>query len=166
MYHILPFSLPRLPAGVIIFSGNPSMSKTSKNRLRLVLVFLILATIPCYFLGMVIVYVDRQQDARLVHTPTPTPTGILPFTPTWTLSPTPSLTPPPLTPTLTETATLTATATATETATPTETPTPTPGIPTETLPPTDTPTETPLPASDTPLIPSDTPAPPTATPSQ
>jgi hypothetical protein len=165
MYHILACSLPRLPPGVMIFCGNRAMSKTSIKRLRLVLMILILAAIPCYALGLVVVYVDRQQNTWFAPPPTVTPTSVLPFTPTWTLSPTPSLTPAPLTPTLTETATLTATATASPTTTPTETPTPTPGIPTETLPPTDTPTQD-LPAdTDTPVVPSDTPLP-TETPSQ
>jgi hypothetical protein len=163
MYHILACSLPRLPPGVIIFFGNRAMSKTSIKRLRLILMILILAAIPCYALGLVVVFVDRQQDAWFVRPATAIPTGILPFTPTWTLSPTPTATPAPLTPTLTETATLTATATASPTTTPTETPTPTPGIPTETLPPTDTPTQD-LP-TDTPFVPSETPLP-TETPSQ
>jgi hypothetical protein len=167
MYHILACSLPRLPPGVMIFCGNRAMSKTSIKRLRLILMILILAAIPCYALGLVVVYVDRQQDAWFLRPATAIPTSILPFTPTWTLSPTPSLTPAPLTPTFTETAILTATATATAspTTTPTETLTPTPGIPTETLPPTDTPTQD-LPAdTETPVVPSDTPLP-TETPSQ
>lgn len=129
-----------------------------KRRLKTTLIIVILATIPCYLLGLIIVWVGNVAK----HNYTPTPTGemiitntpifmtpTLPFptalfaTATPTLTPTKGPTPtasatyfipsstPSYTPTLTPTASFTPTATFTATATqvPTETPTLEPTFP-------------------------------------
>jgi len=147
--------------------------------LYVVFISVILATLPCYVLGGVLLALARPAVA-VPGTPTPfilptlTPLGLtpvggatptFPFGPTETRLPTPTQwIPPTFTPTFTPTpsATPTATATPTLTPTPTSTPTATPtGTPTFTPTASPTPTYTPIPPTDTP-----TPTPsPTETPS-
>lgn len=114
-----------------------------KNKLRSTLIVIIFATLPCYLLGMVVLWIGNtvktQQNMTQTITatatldpwggiptmtlaPIPTNPGISTATPTITLSPSPTITYviPSNTPTLSPTPTLTAT--ITETPTVTETP--------------------------------------------
>lgn len=117
-------------------------SPSQKNKLRSTLIVIIFATLPCYLLGMIVLWIGNSVINQQNITPTVTatatsdpwgglPTMTLPpiptspeiasATPTITLTPTATITYviPSNTPTLT--ATPTATATATETPTPSET---------------------------------------------
>lgn len=107
--------------------------KTHRTRLQSTLLAIILATLPCYLLGLVVLWVGNA--ARDGKEATPTPTEVVPgqpviFTPTQlvTATETPE-------PTVTLTPTFTATFTVTPTyALPTATPSHTQGIlPTEIL---------------------------------
>lgn len=141
-----------------------------RRTLYVVFISLILATLPCYVLGGVLLAAARPVG-RIPASPTPfptlTPLGLtpvllptftVPFGPTETRHPTPTQwVPPTFTPTATRTPTFTPTATATHTptftptATATHTPTPTPTITaTATL----TPTVSPVPTTPTPATPS------------
>ena len=83
------------------------MDPDSRFRTRFVLIAIILATLPCYCAGLVVVRVARNQSPR---TPTPTAT----ISPTWTMTsvftPTPSQTPLPMPTNTPETPTSTPTA--------------------------------------------------------
>jgi len=125
-----------------------------RARIRSILIFIILATLPCYCVGLVIFQLG-QQAAQPTATPSLTPTE--PFVP---ILITPSFTPSPFilaTPTETSTATITWTPTMTftlfvpptRTETPTLTPTYTP-TPTITL---IQPTPTEIPPTETPVPP-------------
>jgi hypothetical protein len=111
------------------------------NQLRRTLVIIILATLPLYLLGMIVLWVGNA--ARNAQPPTPMISTVI-----VTATPLPSATlaiptaypTPTFTATATITPTRTATATATRTLIPTNTPTNTP-IPTETF--TETSTEIP-----------------------
>jgi hypothetical protein len=116
-------------------------------KLRHTLVIIILATLPLYLIGIIVLWVG--EAAKNARTPTPEiSTVIITATP----QPTQTLAFPTLYPTPTLTLTFTPTATYTITATFTETPLPTATlVPTETLMPTETftvtPTETPTEAN-------------------
>jgi hypothetical protein len=141
--------LPRLLAGVIM--GFLTFTMNSRVRIRYILVIIILATLPCYCAGLLVVQLVNRSPVQ----PTPAPTAPAFLTATWTLFalPTFSLTPTftlatltptftgSVTPTLTPFFTPTSTQTLTLTSVPTDTPYPTP---TDTLTPTltETPTET------------------------
>ncbi len=134
-----------------------------RQKIRRILLIIILATIPFYCLGIVVLWgagrLKRQnavtptwtQAATVTFTITQTPPTLIYF-PTQTITMTPTIT---MTSTITSTQirTATRTATVTDTATfiPTLTPTFTPPFTdTPTEPPTDTPTETP---TETPVTP-------------
>ena len=118
-------------------------NRIRQNKLRSVLIITILATLPCYLLGMIVLWVGNSIKNQGTITPTVMATTELPWggTPTVTLPPIPTSPAfPTITPTITKTLTLTATyfipsntptLTATPSATPTETETSTP-TPTET----------------------------------
>jgi hypothetical protein len=120
-----------------------------RNRLRSILIVIILATLPCYLLGMIIVWIGNSVKNVPTATPTQaisvtvtpnvlTPTLPIPTvrfaTPTITLTPTNTVSPtvtatyfiPSSTPSITPTATNTATETPTATASATEAPVPPP----------------------------------------
>ncbi len=133
--------------------------------LYVVFISIILATLPCYLLGGVLLAMARPAApfppsptpfptlTPLALTPVVLPTFTVPFGPTETRLPTPTQWLPP---------TFTPTPTATHTATPSPTPSPTPtGTPTPTSTPTDTPTPTPTTPTPTatPATPTDTPTP-------
>jgi len=133
--------------------------------LYVVFISIILATLPCYLLGGVLLAMARPAApfppsptpfptlTPLALTPVVLPTFTVPFGPTETRLPTPTQWLPP---------TFTPTPTATHTATPSPTPSPTPTeTPTPTSTPTDTPTPTPTtpPPTATPATPTDTPTP-------
>jgi len=128
-------------------NANPDAEK--RRKLKSTLIIIILATIPCYLLGILIVWVGGIVKDRTTITPTtfnlvtdtpvllsptlPQPSAIF-DTPTPTETPTvgPTMTPsstyfiPSSTPSLTPTPTHTSTVTATFTATATNTDTPVP----------------------------------------
>jgi len=133
--------------------------------LYVVFISIILATLPCYLLGGVLLAMARPAApfppsptpfptlTPLALTPVVLPTFTVPFGPTETRLPTPTQWLPP---------TFTPTPTATHTATPSPTPSPTPTeTPTPTSTPTDAPTPTPTtpPPTATPATPTDTPTP-------
>ncbi|MFZ8844192.1 hypothetical protein [Thermoflexus sp.] len=133
--------------------------------LYVVFISIILATLPCYLLGGVLLAMARPAApfppsptpfptlTPLALTPVVLPTFTVPFGPTETRLPTPTQWLPP---------TFTPTPTATHTATPSPTPSPPPTeTPTPTSTPTDTPTPTPTtpPPTATPATPTDTPTP-------
>jgi hypothetical protein len=91
----------------------------ARNRLRKVLVVVILATIPCYCTGLVAVLLAPGNLIRSPGTPTPSYT----WTPLVTLTPTINFTSLPFV-TITSGPTSTTTSTGTATSTPTITPTP------------------------------------------
>jgi hypothetical protein len=118
-----------------------------RNKLRSTLIVITLATLPCYLLGMIVLWIGNSVMNRPSPTPTLTvtatqeswgtnPTLTLPpiptspefatYTPTLTITPKPTATYfiPSNTPTLSPTPTTTNTATETETPPPTETETP------------------------------------------
>lgn len=123
-------------------------NQMSKNKLRSILIVIILATLPCYLLGLIVLWIGNSVKDNQNITPTVTitatidpwgglPTSTLPpiptspaidtATPTITLTPSPTITyvipsnTPTHTPTLTPTATVTETPTATEPTIATET---------------------------------------------
>lgn len=131
-----------------------SLRAQQTSRTRSTLIIIILATIPCYCLGLVVLLVGREiQKASNLPTATPSPSNtpvviqtlpatITPFQfPTETQTSTPTLT---VTPSQTLTPFLPPTRTATQTPTMTIEPTVT-STPTEAPP---TPTMTPTPESD------------------
>ena len=143
------------------------METLQLDRKRQILIYIILATIPCYCLGMAVLQGSKWFLARGTTTPTPdlsetaaiitltampTITGTIPNTPTPTVTLTPSWTP-----SLTFTPFMTPTRTITNTPQPpTITPSQTASLTPE--PPTLTPTETLIPSvipaiSDTPVTP-------------
>lgn len=136
------------------------MWATRQGRIRIILLAIILATIPCYCAGLIILMIDPQPAGSS------TPTATL----TETLLTSPTRTPPTLvyfeSPTVTKTGTITQSPTAsktyaipaTNTAVPSSTPTNTP-VPSDT--PTLEPSLTEIPsATDTmPALPTDTPNP-------
>lgn len=136
------------------------LQRERRNRIRSFLIIAIVATIPCYCLGLAMLQVDS-----FLNRPTRTPTNTYTPTITGTTAP-PTDTPVPatgtvtvtLTPTLTFTPSLTFTAFLTPTTTITLTPSPPPPTLTNTPPPppTLTPTSTPTLAPPT-LTPSPTP---------
>jgi hypothetical protein len=136
-----PHYLSRVLAGVIILSLSGVFMASSvdrKTRIRSILIIIIIATIPCYLVGIVALKVGQQVQ-----------TGAQTATPTLTLT----QTPPPAATEITPTEFVTRTPTVTSTATVTWTPsvTYTPFIPptrteTPTPPPTNTPTETSIPS--------------------
>lgn len=121
-----------------------------RSRIQSTLKIIILATIPCYLLGMIVLWVgDRTGSSR---TPTTTPTIELTFVMQTPTLPEPGTSVPTLTSSPTGTARFTATITPTfflPTSTPSMTPSPTSTstpeeeTPTPTLTPEDTPTENP-----------------------
>jgi len=113
-------------------------------RLRRTLVIIILASLPFYLLGFIVLWVARAS----VNSVTPTPTNYMVII-TATNPPTSTALPPTKFPTKTPepTATITLTFTETATATATRTPTETPTLqPTETA--TFTPTDTSVPTTE------------------
>lgn len=97
---------------------------SKRYRTRILLVIAILATLPCYCLGVIVL---QFAPVHNLTTLTPTPTSTETLTPTATQTSTPTHTPfptftPTLTPTPTSTRTTTPTATSTSTFTPTLTP--------------------------------------------
>ena len=111
-----------------------------RSRLKSTLTVIILATIPCYLVGLIVLWVGNGVQERATKTPTqeviveeatpelppagtstlPIPSAIFPsatITPTPTISLTPTLTRTYLIPTSTPSITPTITATETETAT-------------------------------------------------
>ncbi len=132
-------------------------SKQSRTRkIRIILGVIIIATLPFYCLGLIMLQgqnmVNRirtatpteTQPAAASNTPRPTWTGVI--TATASITPSPTIT---WTPSITPTAFLTPTRTITQTATITLTPTDTLIPPTETpVPPTET--DTPSPSEDGP----------------
>ena len=147
-------------SSVIVESAD--MHREQKFRLRVILSLIILATIPCYCVGLVLVRASKSLVAE--------PTATLSSTATTGASPSPtqfsthtiapSLTATPSTPTSTASLTPTVFSTWTPTATLSHTPT-TPNTatftPTNTqAPPTITVTITPIPPTDTPFSPADT----------
>jgi hypothetical protein len=116
-----------------------------RSKLRTILLYVILATLPCYLLGMIVLWIGNTVKAQGTITPTVAattevpwggePTNTLPPIPTYaaspTITPTITTTPSPSatyfipsnTPTIspTSSATLSATPTITETVTPTPT---------------------------------------------
>ena len=113
--------------------------KPQRSRLHTTLLVVILATIPCYLLGLVVLWVGKAAIAARTATPTPTveASAILPENTPTALTATPTV----FTPTITETPTATPTFTVTATyfipsSTPSITPRPTN---------TNTPTNTPVP---------------------
>jgi len=130
------------------------MNFTSDGRLRVryILITIILATLPCYCIGLVLVGTAGTREDQITNTPSTSPTRTatisLTVPPTRTLHPTVSKT--------LQTSTLTPTGTATPTSSPTAT-----FSDTSTATATPTLTETPVPPTDTPtpsetLIPTDT----------
>lgn len=132
-------------------------TRESRLRVRFVLVTVILATLPCYCIGIALARYGGRPKVVLTSTPlwvdsatqaAETATALIPsFTPIFVTATLPI----PVTPTLTRTATptntplpFTATPTPTDTSTPTLFPSDTPTV-TETLPPTVTFTPTPIP---------------------
>lgn len=114
-----------------------------RARIRSILTIIILATLPCYCLGLVLLQIGpRGNDADATDTPTATLTGEA--SPSSTLEPSDT---PIIFPTATETATPTITWTPSVTPTLFEPPTRTPS-PSPTASPTET--ETPEPATATP----------------
>jgi len=114
------------------------------DRTRLILGSVILITLPCYCLGMVMLWNANLVREQKTPTATFTPEGTIltTFTPTYTV--------PVASPTLTSTPTITSTFTPTITYVipPTRTFTPLPSpLPTETLTPLPTFTNTPIPSS-------------------
>lgn len=144
----ITLNLPSLLAGVMILGvGGILKDLSSTKRVRYLLILTILITLPCYFLGLVVLRINRSQPQGVSPTVTQTSTR----TATITLTPYRSLTPTStatvtntstITPTLTNSPTATATMTPTETLIPSETltftPTETSELPTETLTPTST----------------------------
>ena len=140
------------------------MNFTSDGRLRVryILITVILATLPCYCVGLVLVGTAGTRENQITHTPSTSPTRVttisLTVPPTRTLNPTVSKT--LQTYTLTPTGTVTPTSSPTVTFTGTSTSTATPTL-----------TETPIPPSDTPtpsetLMPIDTATPTIETPTE
>ncbi len=111
-------------------------------RLRKTLIIIILATLPCYLLGTIVLFVADKARQQ----PTATPTNNV-FIITATPAPSSTNLPPTAYPTPTATASSTATATFTVTFTVTTTPTVTS---TFTITPTLTPSETPTPTEEIP----------------
>lgn len=119
-----------------------------RSKLRTILIYIILATLPCYLLGLIVLWIGNSIKAQGTVTPTLTATMESP----WGGEPTNTLPPIPTSPdfsTLTPTITLTPTVTATyfipsNTPTQSATPSATPTI-TETATPTPTDTETIMP---------------------
>lgn len=116
------------------------------TKLRSILIFIILATLPCYLLGLIVLWIGNSIKNQPTATPTlevtatqeqyyngptttlppiPTSPGFPTQTPTITVSPTltPTFLIPSNTPTVSVTPTLTMTITETPTQTATETPT-------------------------------------------
>lgn len=122
-----------------------------RSRTRSILIIVILSTIPCYLLGLIVLWISNGARAHITPTPTVTVEATLPpivtsptlpvpsavfATPTITITPTISVTPSPSatyfipspTPTATQMPTNTETPPApTDTNTPEPTPTNTPG---------------------------------------
>jgi hypothetical protein len=112
------------------------------DRTRLVLGIVIIATIPCYCLGMLLLWNVNLAHSQMTPTATLTPEGTLQgsLTPTFTL---PAIT---MTVTLTPTTTTTFTPTITYMLPPTRTHSPSPSpLPTDTPVPSPTITDTPVP---------------------
>lgn len=121
-------------------------------KLRRTLVILILATLPFYLLGVIILWVGKTA----INNTTQTPTAIISIVITATPNPTQTLSEPTLYPTPTHTSIPTSTSTHTPTPTATIT-----QVPTDTLTPRPTDTATLLPASTFTLPPANTEVPPT-----
>lgn len=121
------------------------MHPEQRLRLRLIFTVIIVATLPCYCLGWIVVRVADIQAAMPTLTPTAPPTWtwtpVFTFAPTLTAPASDTPAPPTELPTITPTATLFFTWTPLPTWTPTDT---LPPPPTETIPPpiTDTPAPT------------------------
>lgn len=127
---------------------NMATPGTIRQRTRTVLIVLILATLPCYLLGFIVLGIAREIRSQK----TPVPTAQMEFSPTAELPventkslPVPTLVFPTKTETLTPTISLTPTITATFELPPSQTPSPTY---TETPEPSPTPTLT-LPPAET-----------------
>lgn len=137
-----------------------------KNKLRSTIIVVILATLPCYLLGLIVLWIGNSVKNQQTITPTttltatidpwagistatlgpiPTNPGIPTITPTLTLTPTETATYfiPSNTPSLTPTNTATSTQTKPATITPTKSMTPSPTA-TEQITDTPTPSETPV----------------------
>ncbi len=112
-------------------------AKPQRSRLQTTLLAIILATIPCYLLGLVVLWIGRTAiAARTTETPTATLEEVIQPSITPTLH---TATPTLFTPTITQTPTATPTFTVTATYfIPSSTPSVTP-LPTHTPLPTDTP---------------------------
>ncbi|MBN1123295.1 MAG: cadherin-like domain-containing protein [Anaerolineae bacterium] len=100
--------------------GNETILE-KRRRTRRMLIGIILATLPCYFLGIILLVTFSSREPE--PTPTATLTATITETPTLTATVTPTVTPGG--PTLTIAVTATQAAPPTETSTPTETLTPT-----------------------------------------
>ena len=124
------------------------------TKLRRILITIVLATLPLYLIGLVVLWVGSA--AKNLRTPTPEISTVI-----VTATPAPSATLPPPTAFPTLTPTHTAMPTPTHTATPPPTLTP---LPTETVLPTETPTELPTATFTTEPVISETPTEITATP--
>jgi hypothetical protein len=128
-----PNCLPRLQTDVILTSVN--LPADPRMRLRAILIIIILATIPCYCIGLVAIMV-APDGGKIDQIPTPT----LTLTSTYNFSVTPVLN------------TFTPSQTATVTETPSQTGTAT-NTPTHFIPPTWTPSITPTPTWTLTLVP-------------
>jgi hypothetical protein len=130
-------------------ASNPMIQDPVKRiRLRSVLIILILATIPCYLLGIIIIWIGNTAKSHMTVTPTITQTEsalVTEVTPTLP-GPTALFATPTITLTPTETVSPTVTSTYfIPSSTPSKTPTPTFTLtPTDTLIPTET-VDTPAP---------------------
>ena len=131
-------NLPSLMAGdMMLCVGGTLRNLSSTKRIRYLLILTIIITLPCYFLGLVVLRINRNQPQEISPTVTLTSTR----TATVTLTPIVSLT-PTITATVTQTNTVTQTSTNTTTATPSSTLT-------VTLTPTETMTQTLIPPTET-----------------
>jgi hypothetical protein len=157
------FTLQRVQAGVIIYPIGILMNHTldARFRVRLILIGIVLATLPCYCTGLVMVQLERVQAGlpTATQSPTVTTSSTASASPTQVLTTTATI----WTPTMTATVTVwtpTVTATGTQTLTPTNTLLPTQtatAAPTQTamptmVPPTFTPTLPPPTAVNTPTL--------------